>query len=112
MLFCIDLLRLNGRVEVLKKEGLDGFEDHPDKILGYAIVSYMRKDDGYRMKIEELIRGARQLVKRIYERGLCLQLYIEEYGRDIVPAPMGYITLNFGKGSMGSEVGKTSCRLI
>ena len=73
-------------MEVMKGEGLGGFEDHPDKILGYAIASFSSEDDGFRMKIEELTCQTAVLLPKIYNQAPDLEKALEEYGNGIIDA--------------------------
>ena len=66
----------------MKKEGLDGFEDHPDKILGYAMSLFGSKDEGYRMKLEKLISQTMILLDKIFLQDPDLEKAIEEFGKD------------------------------
>ena len=69
----------------MKKEGLDGFEDHPDKILGCATQSYL-EDDGFRMKMEELFRQVGELLTKIYNHDPDVEKAFEELGKGLIDA--------------------------
>lgn len=71
----------------MKKEGLDGFEDHPDKILAYAMSSFASKDEGYRMKLEKLTNQTMGLLDKIFLRDPDLEKAIEEFGKDEIETP-------------------------
>lgn len=68
-------------MEILRKEGLGGFDDHPDKILGYAIAEQVKKDDGFRTKTEEFDQLTGLLIEKIYEQSPDLEQVLEEYGK-------------------------------
>lgn len=69
------------------KEGLGGFEDHPDKILTYAVELYSSADEGFQMKFEQLTQLTGELINKIYVQAPDLNTYLEEFGKEIIESP-------------------------
>lgn len=65
------------------EEGLDDFEDHPDKIFDWARIKYLEIDD-FRIKHNNLVDQAKALLPRLHIRNEDLTKAIEEVGKDIL----------------------------
>lgn len=63
---------------------MDGFEDHPDKILGEAMRIYSAKDEGFRIKVIELNSKTMEMIPKIYRNDPNVKKMLEEFGKEII----------------------------
>lgn len=50
----------------MKKEGLDGFEDHPDKIITKAIKTYAIDDEDFQIRMTMVAEKMTEIIGKIY----------------------------------------------
>eukprot|EP00331_Platyophrya_macrostoma_P003441 CAMPEP_0176421338 /NCGR_PEP_ID=MMETSP0127-20121128/9111_1 /TAXON_ID=938130 /ORGANISM="Platyophrya macrostoma, Strain WH" /LENGTH=454 /DNA_ID=CAMNT_0017802043 /DNA_START=14 /DNA_END=1378 /DNA_ORIENTATION=- len=76
----VDLIRH----DVLRAEGLDGFEDHPEKILAYAVTHFEKIDPAFRMSYDKLETQNTQAMGKIFEMALDRERAIDDIGKGVV----------------------------
>lgn len=68
----------------MKQEGLDGFEDHPEKILGRALIEYCKQDEGFLQKIRNYAMEVFEVSRKIQEDDPSAKESLEQFGKAII----------------------------
>lgn len=65
----------------MREEGLGTFEDHPDKILSFAVTEYSKTDSDFKAKIAALDAQTAELIEKIFHQHLDLEEAFEAFGK-------------------------------
>ena len=67
------------RAEVMNKEGLGGFEDHPDNIMAAAINKYSREDQEFQRTFIKAFSAIEEVMNQMMNQDPYTENAIEEF---------------------------------
>lgn len=68
------------RMKIMVEEGLAKFEDHPEKIISFAQMEYMKTDATFRNKMQEIVPQIGVITQQIFSQTEGVDSLIERLG--------------------------------
>lgn len=65
------------------RKGSIAFEDHPEKILAYALKEYMKRDESLELKEKSLFHKIESSMKKLLNQDPDSKTPLEEFGKDL-----------------------------